>query len=67
MAENVDNEGTHVITLTSKEVFALQCALEQFCDIDDRAYASIIEIAGDVTRKLPQVSTKWDDIDDSDN
>lgn len=48
------------VELTAEQVFAVQCALEQFSDIDDGEYAKITGIAGKI--KLPKVDVVWDDV-----
>lgn len=48
------------VEMTAEQVFAVQCALERFCDIDDSEFTKITGIAGKI--KLPKVDVVWDDV-----
>lgn len=50
------------IELTPKQLFVIQCALEQFRDIKDSEYRKSTEIAGKLLEKLPDTGIKWDDV-----
>jgi hypothetical protein len=54
---------SHTITLTDKEVFILNCALEGFADADDGEYIKAIEISYDIANKLPEVDVVWKDVE----
>lgn len=48
--------------LTPKELFVIQCSLEQFRNIDDSEFRKVTKIAEKLLVKLPDTGVKWADV-----
>lgn len=50
------------LQVSPKQLFIIQCSLEQFRDIKDSEYRKATDIAGKLLEKLPDAGLKWDDV-----
>lgn len=51
-----------MVELTPKELFVIQCSLEQFRDIDDSEFRKSTKIAEKLLTRLPDAGIKWEDV-----
>jgi hypothetical protein len=51
-----------MVELTPKELYVIQCSLEQFRGIDDSEFRKITKIAEKLLVRLPDAGIEWSDV-----